>query len=97
MATREELAIQLNDNRTALHDAYVRRGELSRLSLKQRAESIKAELLGRGSVAGADRRADIDTVDIAADLARLSANIINLEDERDHLRFVIKHGLEGFV
>ena len=97
MATREELAQQLNKTSRALRDAYVRHGELSRTNLSQRTQSIKSELMGGGSVSGADRRADIDTVDVAKDIARTVAEIKSLEERRDHLRFVIKHGLEDYL
>jgi len=92
---RQEAAKQLNINSEALRQAYFRYGVLSSTQTKQRADSMKRELMSGGSVSGADRRADIDTVDVASELPRVLAEIKSCEEYRDHLRFMIKHGLEG--
>ena len=102
MATRDEVAARLDEVSLYLRDEYEEFGSSVKKERRAKAAAFRngcvAQLNGKSlSTTDLGRYIDSETVDDAASRIDHEHRIKEFEEERDHLRFMVKYGLEEFV
>lgn len=100
--TREELAGRLQDISLTLRDEYGEFGDAVRAERTAKATAWKATQTGtvNGQKLGttdAGRYIEASTLMEHGNRLDIEMRIKALEDERDHLRFMVKYGMEEYV
>jgi hypothetical protein len=100
--TREEVAGRLQDISLTLRDEYGEFGEAIKVEREAKARAWKDTQTGtlggaRPNTTDSGRYMDAACLIEYGNRLDLEMRIKALEEERDHLRFIVKYGLEGAI
>ena len=94
---RFEAAKQLTFTSTSLRDKYSAIATSKSEEANAKSQIFAQELANGTPVTQIDRLASAQTSKFSAVSTKLYYSILALEEERDHLRFMIKHQLEDYI
>lgn len=92
---RNQQSDRMNEVSNQLRDLYRKMGELKGSETTNRAQTYKNEMVQGTSAAATHQLADVHSASHTAEIQKTQGEIYALEEERDHLRFMVKYGMEA--
>lgn len=88
---------RLNAISIELRACHIALGDLLASEQQKRTETIKTQLGMGASVNAADREASINAIGDAVRISKTRGEILALQEEQDHIRFMIKYNISEAI
>lgn len=90
---RTQCAVRLNQIQAELSGLYRELGEIRKAERQGWSDAYRGS--AETSASGRDSEARMNVTSLKVDSIHIESQVKTLEGERDHLRFVVKYGLEA--